>query len=185
MSPFPWGTVLQEQTAPAWVPHRVTNPARKPAPEWAPLSPQVHRSCQEPAPAWSSCGVTAFFGSIHLLWRGVLHTLLVDMWSTMDLHGLQGGNLPHHGLHHGLTGNLCFSAWSTSFPTFLTDLGIYRVISLKCSHSFIPLQMVLGRFFSFLKYVITEALPPLLMGLALTSGGSVLEPAGIDSIDRT
>jgi len=40
---FPWGAVLQEQAAPAWVPCTVTSPASKPAPAWAPLStgPQV------------------------------------------------------------------------------------------------------------------------------------------------
>ena len=37
-------------------------------------------------------------------------------------------------------------------------------------------------FFSLLKYVIPEALLPLLMGLALASSGSVLEPAGIGTI---
>ena len=35
---FPQGAVLQEQAAPAWVPHRVTSPDSKPAPAWAPLS---------------------------------------------------------------------------------------------------------------------------------------------------
>ncbi|KAK4821964.1 hypothetical protein QYF61_004968 [Mycteria americana] len=45
-----------------------------------------------------------------------LHGLQVDICSTMDLHGLQGDSLPHHGLHHGLQGNLCSSAWSTSCP---------------------------------------------------------------------
>jgi len=40
---FPPCAVLQEQAAPALVPHRVTNPASKPAAVWAPLSmgPQV------------------------------------------------------------------------------------------------------------------------------------------------
>jgi len=40
---FPWGAVLQEQTAPAWVPHGVASPASKPAPAWAhlPTGPQV------------------------------------------------------------------------------------------------------------------------------------------------
>jgi len=32
---LPWGAVLQEQAGPAWVPHGVTSPARKPAPAWA------------------------------------------------------------------------------------------------------------------------------------------------------
>jgi len=38
-----WGAVLQEQVAPAWVPHGVTSPASKPAAAWAPRStgPQV------------------------------------------------------------------------------------------------------------------------------------------------
>jgi len=35
---FPQGAVLQEQAAPAWVPHGVTSPASKPAPAQAPLS---------------------------------------------------------------------------------------------------------------------------------------------------
>ena len=40
---FSWHAVLQEQNAPAWVPHGVTSPASKPALAWAPLStgPQV------------------------------------------------------------------------------------------------------------------------------------------------
>jgi len=40
---FPWSAVLQEQAAPAWVPHGITSPASKPALAWAPLSmgPQV------------------------------------------------------------------------------------------------------------------------------------------------
>ena len=38
-----WGAVSQEQAAPAWVPLRVTSPARKPVLGWAPLptGPQV------------------------------------------------------------------------------------------------------------------------------------------------
>ncbi|KAK4810711.1 hypothetical protein QYF61_007685 [Mycteria americana] len=41
----------------------------------------------------------------------------------MDLHGLQGDNLHHHGLHHRLQGNLCSGTWITSSPSFFTDLG--------------------------------------------------------------
>ncbi|KAK4830049.1 hypothetical protein QYF61_008387 [Mycteria americana] len=87
---LPRGAVLQEQTAPAWVPYGVTVPASKPAPARAPLSPRVHRSCQEPAPARASHRVTAFFGCIHLLRCGVLHGLQVEICSTVNLHGLQG-----------------------------------------------------------------------------------------------
>ncbi|KAK4806885.1 hypothetical protein QYF61_012606 [Mycteria americana] len=46
----------------------------------------------------------------------------VDICSTVNLHGLQGDNLPHHGLHHRLQGNLCSGSWSTSSPSFFTHL---------------------------------------------------------------
>ncbi|KAM9591171.1 uncharacterized protein ACIBXB_006070 [Morphnus guianensis] len=167
---FPQGAVLQEQIAPVWVSCGVTSPARKPASAWASLFPWVHRSFQEPAPAWASHGVTASFGRIHLLWHGVLH-------------GLQGDSLPHHGLHHGLQGNLCSGAWSTSFPSFFTDLGVCRVVSLTCSRSALQLPFPCAlQLFPLLKYVIPEALPLSLIGSALAGGGSVLELAGIGSI---
>jgi len=53
-------------------------------------SPQVHRSCQEPAPAQASHGVTASFGCTHLHCCGVLHGLWVEICSSVGLHGLQG-----------------------------------------------------------------------------------------------
>ena len=117
---FPRGAVLQKRTAPAWVPHGVTSPARK------------------PAPARALRRVTASFGHIHLLRRGVLHGLQVDICSTVDFHELQGDSLPHHGLHHGLPGNLCSGTWSTSSPSLFTDLGVCRVVSLTYSHSSLP-----------------------------------------------
>jgi len=113
---------------------------------------------------------------IHLLLCGVLHGLQVDISSTTDLHGLQGGSLPHRGLLHGLQVNLCSGACTTCSPSFFTDLGVCRVVSLTKSHSFLWLQI------PHLKYVLTEALPLSLMGSALASGGSVLELAGIGSV---
>ena len=146
------------------------------------LSPWVYRSCLEPGPAWASHGVTASFGN-PLLRCGVLPGLQVEICSTVDLPGLQGDSLPHRGLPHGLQGNLCSSAWSTSSPSFCTDLGVCRVVSLTCSHSSLWLQFLLSsNFFPLLKYVLPEALPPLLMGSDLASGRSVLEPAGIGSV---
>ncbi|KAK4806603.1 hypothetical protein QYF61_013858 [Mycteria americana] len=44
-----------------------------------------------------------------------------DICSTVDIHGLQGDSLLHHGLHHGLQENLCSAAWSTSSPSFFND----------------------------------------------------------------
>jgi len=52
----------------------------------------------------------------------------------VDLHGLQGHSLPHHGLRHGCRG-VCSSAWRTFSPSFFTDLGVCRVVSLASSHS--------------------------------------------------
>jgi len=156
---LPQSAVLQEQTVPARVPHGVISPASKPAPAWTPLAPQVSRSCQEPAPAWALHRVTAFFGCIHLLQRQVLHGLQVEICSTMDLHGLQGYSLPHHGLLHGLQENLCSGVWSTSSPSF-TDAGVCRVASLTLSHCCLHLQLP-GFLFPLLKDVIPEMLPPL------------------------
>ena len=98
----------------------------------------------------------------------------VDICSTEVLHGLQGDNLLHHGLLHGLQGNLCSSAWSTS-SSFFTGLGVCRAVShllTAAAQHFLPL----------LKYVITGVPPALLMGSALASSRSVLELAGTDSV---
>ncbi|KAK4810884.1 hypothetical protein QYF61_013292 [Mycteria americana] len=105
-------------------------------------------------------------GHIHLLWFGVLH-------------GLQGDNLRHHGHLHGLQRNLCSSTWSISSPSFFTDLGVCRVVS----YFSLPAAVV-QQFFPLLKYVITEALPPLLIVSALASGGSILEPSRTGSVQH-
>ena len=78
--------------------------------------PRDHRSCQEPTPMRNLTWSQLPSGHIHLLWRGVSTGCRVDICSTMDLHGLHGDNLCHHGLHHGLQGNLCSGTWSTSSP---------------------------------------------------------------------
>jgi len=79
------------------------------------LSLRVHRSCQEPAPARAPHGVTASFGHPPALAWCPFRGLQVEICSTVDLHGLQGDNLPHHGLHHKLQGKtLCSSVSSTS-----------------------------------------------------------------------
>ena len=128
-------------------------------------------------PTWSQPPL-----DIHLLRCGVFHGLQVDIYSTMDLHGLQGDSLPHHGLpHHGLQGTLCSGAWSISSPSFFTDLGACRVGSRTYSHSSLWLQLH-SFLFPLLKYVIPEVLPLSLMGSALASSRSSLERAGIGSI---
>jgi len=181
------------QTAPAWVPSMGCSPSGTGCSSVGP--PWGHKSCQQTcfSVGCSLCGSTGPGRSllqhrfsvvsqppsgIHLLQCWVLHGLQVDLCSTVDLQGLQGHSLSHHGLLHGPQGNLCSGAWSTSSPSFFTNLGVCRVISLMYSHSSLLLQF----FFPFLKYIITDMLPPSLMGLVLASSGSILEPAGTGSV---
>ena len=116
---------------------------------------------------------------IRLLFCGVLHHIC----STVDIHGLQGDSLPRHGLLHGLQGNLCSGVSSPSSPSFFTDLGVCRVVSLTVSLvSSHCCSCCCAATFSLLKCIILEVLPPTLMGSALASGGSTFEPAGIGSV---
>ena len=166
---------LQEQAAPARVPHRVTSPASKPAPVWASLSAGPARSLlqhelpmgSQPPSGTSTCS------------------------SVGSLPQAAGGYLLHHG-PPWTAGGQPASPWSSPWaagesllwclkhllPLILHCFGVCRVASLTYSHSCVTLH-----FFSLLlKYVIPEALPPSLMGSALASSGSILEPAGIGSI---
>ncbi|KAM9639019.1 uncharacterized protein ACIBXB_013710 [Morphnus guianensis] len=162
--------------------------------------PQGHNSCSVGSSLPTSTGPARSLlqrglptgsqppSGIPLLRCGVLHGLQVDICSTMDLPGLQGDSLPHHGLHHhGLQGNLCSGIWSTSSSSssFFTDLGVCRVVSLTCSHFSLRLAFlcVLELFF-LLKYVIPEALPLSLIGSAVAGGRSILEPAGMGSLEH-
>jgi len=143
------------------------------------LSPRVYRSWQKPAPAWVPHGVTVSFRHPPAPAWGPFHGLQVDICSIVDLHGLQGDSLPHHGLQHELQGKTLCSGISSSCSRSFPYLGVCRVVSFTPSHS--PLLtgvLTAVLFLPLLKYVITEAPPPSLIGLALASGGSVLEPAG-------
>lgn len=94
--------------------------------------------------------------------------------------GRAGAQLAHRGLHHGLQGNPCFDAWSTSPPpSSLTSLSA----EFFFSHSHLSLPAAVAQNFSplFLKYIIPEVQPLSLTGLALASSGSFSEPAGIGS----
>jgi len=62
------------------------------------LSPWVCRSWQESTPAWAPHRVTASFRHTSAPAWGPFHQLQVDICTTVDLHGLQGNNLTHHGL---------------------------------------------------------------------------------------
>jgi len=129
---LPWGTVFQEQTTPAWVPHGVTSPARKPALVWALLS-SLHGSTgparsllqhglskgsQPPSSASTCSGVGSSMGC------------RVDICSIVDLHEFQGNSLLHHGLYNGLQENLCSGASTISSLSFFTDLCVCRAVPL-------------------------------------------------------
>jgi len=143
------------------------------------LSPRVHRCWQEPAPAQAPHGVTASFRHPPAPAWGPFHGLQVEICSTMDLHRLQVNSLPHHGLHHEMQGKTRCSGISSTFsPSFFTDLGVCRFVSLTSSHSSLHCPFTAIFFSPLLKYVITEVLSLSLMGLASARGGSILEPAG-------
>jgi len=113
-------------------------------------SPQVHGSWQVPAPVQAPHGITASLRHPPALAWGPIQGLQVEICSTLDLHGLQGNNLPHHGLHHELQGKgLCSGILSTSSPSFFTDLGVCRVVSLTSSHSPLLTANSPQRFFFF------------------------------------
>lgn len=56
-----------------------------------------------------------------LPWAAVLQDKLASAWG---LHRLQGGYL----LHHGLQGNLCCSAWTTSPHSIFSHLGACKAV---------------------------------------------------------
>lgn len=94
--------------------------------------------------------------------------------------GAAGAQPPHHGLHHRLHENLlcCLDHLHTLLPHWPGCLHGYF---LTYSHSSLfclqlPQQ---GNFFPFLKYVIPEALPILLMGSALATSRSIVLTSGI------
>jgi len=175
---FPWGAVLQEQAAPAWVPHEVTSPASKPAPVWAPLSmgpqvlpgacsnvgfPQGHSFLQA-----STCsGVESLPQATgrDLLNRGppwAARGQPASPWSSS--RAAREGSLLRH-LEHLLPP-----------PSSLTLVSA----ELFLSHRLIPLSSLLfyrSFFFLFLN-MLSEVLPPSPIVLALASGRSILEPAG-------
>jgi len=103
------------------------------------LSPQGHRSWQEPAPARAPHWVTASFRHPPALVWGPFDGLQVEICSTVDLHILQVDKLPHHGLHHELQGKaLCSDILITSSPLLLSLTLVPADLFL--SHSLTPLS---------------------------------------------
>jgi len=180
---FPWGAVLQEQAAPAWVPHGVTSPASKPAPVWAPLSmgPQVLAgACSSVGSPWGhnllQASTCSGVGSLPWATGGyLLHC--GSPWTA--------GGQPDSPLSSSRAAREDSLLWC--FEHLLPPPSSLILVSaeLFLSHSLTPLS---SRSFScifflpLLKYVFPDVLPPLLIGLALGSGGSILQPASTDFI---
>jgi len=191
------------QTAPVWVPSTGCSPSGTGCSSEGP--PQDHKPCQQtcssmgfsllgfPGPVRSLLQCRLAMGSqltsgIHLLQHGVSSTcssmgsstgyrwISAPLWTSMDCKGTTCLTMV---FIIGCKGKI--SALVSQAPpplSFFTDLGVCRVVSLTSSHSSLFTAVSLHGFFPLLKYVITEALPLSLIGLALASGGSILEPAG-------
>jgi len=158
---FPWAAALHK------LPQRGSLPRGAVLQEQAaPVSPWGYKPCQQTCSGVGSslhgsagldrsllqCGaphrVTNPFRHPPAPVWGPFHRLQVDICSTMDVHGLQGDNLPHHGLHHELQGKtLCSGTSSTSSPSFFTDLGVCRVVFFTSFHSFLFTAVSLQFFF--------------------------------------
>ena len=137
------------------------------------LSPRVCRSWQEPAPAWGYPWGHSFLraspcSSVGSLPRATHGDLLHcgPPWaagaSPQSSPGAAGQSLP---------------GAPPPPPSAQTLVSAELFLSLSLT----PLSVLL-QWFSLLKHPIPEALPPSLMGLALTSVRSALEPAGVGSI---
>jgi len=138
------------QTAPAWVPSTGFISSGTGCSSVGP--PQGHKPCQQTCSGMGSSlhgstdpgrsllqrraphRVTSSFRHPPVLVWGPFHGLQVGLCSTVDPHELQGNNLPYHGLHHKLQ-EKALTFWAPPPPSFFTDLGVCRVLSLTSSHS--------------------------------------------------
>jgi len=130
----------------------------------------------QPAPVWASHRVTASVGHPPAPPWGPL-------WAA-------GGYLLHYGPPWAAEGQPT-SPWSSSWAAgesllwlleHLLPLLLHRSWCLQSCFSHIHTPLSHCSFLPLLKYIITEVLPPLLMGSALASRGYILELAGIGSV---
>ena len=141
------------------------------------LSPQVPRSCQQPAPAPPTLGTStcSSMGS-----STGCHWICALPWTSMGCRATACLTMAFTSVLTRLQGRLCSGTWTTFSPSFFNDPGVCKVVSLTYSH-FSILASVELQFFSLLRCIITEVLSVSLIGSAFTSDRSVLEPAGIGS----
>lgn len=134
------------------------DPARRPAPVWATLHGATGRARSLLQPGLSM-GSQPPLGHIRLLWRGVLHRL-------------QGDSVLHWGPPWGQTCVTTFCTMgcrgiSPSSPSFFTQLGVCRVVSLAYSHPSLPAALT-QQILALLKDVVPEALITLHHGGCIT-----------------
>lgn len=91
------------------------------------------------------------------------HSWTVNMFSNMVHHALQGDSLLQHGTLEAAGEHLCSSAWSTSSPSFFTNLGVFRAVS----HSSLFQLLLCRSSFPFLNSALTQPEKTLHIGLAL------------------
>lgn len=120
-----------------------------------------------PACARTVCELQLLWGRVHLL---CMETSRDCRWISAAPWSLMGCPL-HHGLPHGLLGDLCSSTWGASLVSFFIDFGIYKAVSINIFTT--PLSNGFCKAFSpFLKYVISERLPGSLVFSSLELGGT-------------
>jgi len=120
---------------------------------------------------------------IHMLWCGVHFTgcrwMSAPPWTSMYCRGTAGLTMI---FIMGCRGKLSAPA-SQAPPPAASSMTLVSA-ELFLSYHLTPLSQLLPHcgFFPLLKYVITGVLPPSLIGLALASSESMLEPAGTGSV---
>jgi len=171
------GPFLQEQTAPALVPHEVTSTASKPAPAWATLStgPQVLAgACSSMGSPQGHSLLWAHPPAQHRVPSTGYRWISAPPWTSIGCRGTACLTMVFS------TGCRGISVLAPGAPPSPPSLALVSA-GLFLSYSLTPLSYC-SFLFPLLNYVIPEALPPSLVGSALASSGSVLEPAGIGSI---
>jgi len=145
-----------------------------------------HKSCQQTCSSMGSSlhGSTGPARSLLQHWLPRHHRLLwahppALAWTNMGCRGTASLTMVF------ITGCRGTSALAPGTPPPPPSSLTLVFVEWFLSHILTPFSccnLTLCIFFPLLKYVITEALPASLMGLALANSGSVLEPAGIGSI---
>jgi len=159
-----------------WVPHGVTSPASKPALAWAPLS-------TDPQVLPEACSSTGFPLSHSFLQASTCSGMVSSMgfrwisgppWTPMSCRRTACLNLAYSVVYRGISAPVPGTPSSppSSLALVSAELFLSHSLTLSCC------KLLLRRFFSLVKTIVTEVLPHLLIVLALGSSGSILEPAG-------